>query len=72
MALKSCDADFDDVVKMSIHLVDGQGLKKSFEAYQEFYPNNPNPPVVTGIFVAGLTHPDYLLEFDVIAFVKDK
>jgi enamine deaminase RidA (YjgF/YER057c/UK114 family) len=29
----------------------------------------PNPPAITAAFVAGLAHPDFLLEMDAIAVV---
>ena len=31
--------------------------------------NRPNPPVITGVFVAGLANPDFLVEMDAIAVV---
>jgi hypothetical protein len=29
----------------------------------------PNPPMITGIFVSALAHPDFLVEIDAIAVV---
>ena len=31
----------------------------------------PNPPTVTGLFVAGLAHPDFLVEIDAVAVVPE-
>jgi enamine deaminase RidA (YjgF/YER057c/UK114 family) len=31
----------------------------------------PNPPLITGVFVAALAHPDFLVEMDAIAVVPE-
>jgi hypothetical protein len=49
--------------------VQGQDFKKAFEAAQPFMKGMRNAPIVTGFFVAGLAHPDYLLEVDAIAYL---
>jgi len=34
--------------------------------------NIKNPPAITGFFVLALTHPDFLIEIDAIAFVPEE
>ncbi|MBC7775637.1 MAG: RidA family protein [Phycisphaerae bacterium] len=71
IALEACGADFGDVVKLNIHLLQGQDAKKGFEVSQKFLGNLSNPPIVTVLFVAALGQPDYLVEIDAIAFVPE-
>lgn len=40
-----------------------------FKASQSFLSGNTNPPVITGIFVSSLYHPDYLVEIEATAYV---
>ena len=40
-----------------------------FTAFQQFWGDQPNPPTITGIYVSGLAHPDFLVEMDAIAVV---
>ena len=69
-ALKGCGATFAEVVKLSIFLVEGQDLLKSFQASQRFM-DNANPPAVTVLMVSGLGNPDFLLEVEATAFIRD-
>jgi len=70
-ALKSCKADFKDLVKLTIYLVQGQDLKKGFEVSQKFLRGISKPPIVTVLYVVGLINPDYLIEIDAIAFIPE-
>ncbi|MEM8999035.1 MAG: RidA family protein [Bacteroidota bacterium] len=69
-ALKSCGANFKDLVKLNIYLVQGQDLKKGFEVSKKFLKEISKPPIVTVLFVAGLVSRDYLIEIDATAFVS--
>ena len=71
-ALHSCDADFQNLVKLNIHLVQGQDAYGAFQVSQKFFKQNSNPPTITVLFVAGLINPDFLLEIDAIAFIPKK
>ncbi|MBN2523002.1 MAG: RidA family protein [Bacteroidales bacterium] len=71
-ALSSCGATFDNLIKLSIHIVQGQDLYRGFQASQKYLGNLKNPPIITGFFVAALAHPDYLVEIDAIAFVPEE
>jgi enamine deaminase RidA (YjgF/YER057c/UK114 family) len=70
-ALKSCRATFENLIKLNINVVHGQDITKGFEVSQKFLGQNPNPPIITVLFVAGLGHPDWLLEIDAIAFLPE-
>ena len=67
-ALNSCNATLDDLFKLTIYIVQGQDIRKGFEGAQNFLKKLSNPPVITGVIVAGLANPDYLVEIEAIAF----
>jgi enamine deaminase RidA (YjgF/YER057c/UK114 family) len=66
-ALKAAGAGFDNVIKWTIYLVEGQSLQEGFEAFQQVWGKRPDPPVVTALFVASLANPDYLLGIEAVA-----
>ena len=68
-ALAAAGAQPEHVIKWNIYVVQGQSLVAGFEAFQRVWGNPPNPPAVTMAFVAGLAHPDFLVEMDAIAVV---
>ncbi|QHW01383.1 RidA family protein [Spirosoma endbachense] len=72
IALNSCDATVDDLFKLTIYIVQGQDVRKGFEGAQGFLKKLSNPPVITGIVVAGLANPDYLVEIEAVAFKREK
>ena len=37
--------------------------------FQNAWPETPNPPAITVVFVSGLAHPDFLVEVDAVAVV---
>ena len=71
-ALAAGGARLDDVVKWNIYVVQGQPPQPAFEVFQRVWGNRPNPPLITLLFVAGLAHPDYLMEIDAVAVVADQ
>lgn len=71
VALAACSATFENLVKLTIHIVQGQDLQKGFQASQKYLGSLKNPPVITGFFVPALAHPDFLVEVDAIAFIPD-
>jgi enamine deaminase RidA (YjgF/YER057c/UK114 family) len=71
IALEACGGTFENLVKLNIHIVQGQNLMAAFQASQQYLGTVSAPPVITGFFVAGLTNPDFLIEIDAIAFVPD-
>jgi enamine deaminase RidA (YjgF/YER057c/UK114 family) len=57
------------VVKFTIYLVQGQDPREGFTAFQKMWGDNPCFPAVTVLFVAGLGHPDWLVEIDAVAVI---
>ena len=72
VALNSVHAGLDDLFKLTIYIVQGQDVRKGFEGAQGFLKKLKNTPVISGIVVAGLANPDYLVEIEAVAFKKDK
>jgi enamine deaminase RidA (YjgF/YER057c/UK114 family) len=68
-ALEAAGASLEHVIKWNVYIVQGQPLQPGFEAFQRAWGRRPNPPTITGMFVAGLAHPDYLVEIDAVAVV---
>lgn len=52
-ALSACGATFDNLVKLSIYIVQGQDLYRGFQASQKYLGNLANPPAISGFFVCG-------------------
>ena len=71
-ALSACGATFENLVKLTIHIVQGQDLYQGFQASQKYLGNLKNPPAITGFFVAALAHPAFLVEVDATAFIPGK
>ncbi len=67
--LEETDAKLENVVKFNIYLVPGLNPQEGFQVFQEKWGNNPNYPVITVIFVAGLGNPDWLIEIDAMAII---
>ena len=70
-ALTAASARPEHVIKWNIYVLQGQSLQEGFAAFQSIWGNPPNPPIITGMFVAGLAHPDFLAEMDAIAVVPE-
>ncbi len=71
-ALASCGADFGHLVKLSIHIVQGENLFSAFQASQKWLGHLGRPPVVTVMVVAGLANPGFLIEIDAVAFLPEE
>ena len=71
IALSDCNVTFDNLVKLNIYIVQGQDAYGAFLISQIYLTQASNPPVISVLFVAGLMHPDYLLEIEATAFVAD-
>lgn len=70
--LDACDATLDDLFKLTIYIVHGQDVRKGFQGAQKFLAKLKKPPVITGVAVAGLANPDYLVEIESVAFKTRK
>ena len=67
-ALASCNVTVDNLFKLTIYIVQGQDVQNGFKGAQGFLKKLKNPPVISGVIVAGLANPDYLVEIEAIAF----
>jgi enamine deaminase RidA (YjgF/YER057c/UK114 family) len=70
-ALAAAGADLQHVIKWNLFVVQGQDLRVGFSVFQKVWGDRPNPPAISFAFVAGLAHPDFLLEMEAIAVVPD-
>jgi enamine deaminase RidA (YjgF/YER057c/UK114 family) len=68
-ALEAGGARPEHIIKWNIYVVEGQSLQEGFAAFQNAWPETPNPPAITMAFVSGLAHPDFLVEMDTVAVV---
>lgn len=71
IALKASGAGFENVVKFAIYIVQGQNPVPAYQAAQPFMSHLANPPAVTGLIVAGLARPEFLIEIEVVAFLPE-
>jgi enamine deaminase RidA (YjgF/YER057c/UK114 family) len=69
VALEAGGARPEHIIKWNIYVVEGQSLQAGFAAFQNAWPEVPNPPAITGVFVSALAHPDFLVEMDAVAVV---
>jgi enamine deaminase RidA (YjgF/YER057c/UK114 family) len=70
-ALAAGGAQLENVIKWNVYVVQGQSLRTGFEVFKRVWGDRPNPPAITGMFVAGLAHPDFLVEMDAVAVVPE-
>ena len=68
-ALAASGARPEHIIKWNIYVVEGQSLQAGFAAFQNAWPQTPDPPAITGVFVSALAHPDFLVEMDAVAVV---
>ena len=69
VALEAGGARAEHIIKWNLYVVEGQSLQEGFGAFQNAWPETPNPPAITMAFVSGLAHPDFLVEMDAVAVV---
>ena len=69
LALSAGEATLANVIKWNVYVLQGQSPQPAFEVFQQVWNNRPNPPLITVLFVAGLAHPDFLMEIDAVAIV---
>jgi enamine deaminase RidA (YjgF/YER057c/UK114 family) len=68
-ALDVVGASLEHIIKWNVYVVQGYSLQAGFEVFLNAWGNRPNPPLITTLFVAGLAHPDFLVEMDAIAVI---
>jgi enamine deaminase RidA (YjgF/YER057c/UK114 family) len=69
IALEAAGATLHDIIKWNIYLVQGQDVRAGFEVFQQAWGREAKPPLITGVFVAGLANPDFLVEIEAVAVV---
>lgn len=69
--LAAVNAGVEDLVQVKVYILAGQDLRAAFGAWMKVWGQRADPPAVTGLFVAGLAHPDYLIEIEAMAVLAD-
>lgn len=67
--LAAAGAGPQHIVRLGIHIVQGQPLMPAMIGFQKVFGHEAKPPTMTVVQVAGLAHPDFLLEVDGIAIL---
>ena len=62
--IEAAGGSLDNLVKVTLLIRQGVDLRPGFAAWMTVWGNRPNAPIVTAIMVAGLAHPDYLIEIE--------
>lgn len=70
-ALAASGATFENLVKLTIYMVQGQNLYSGFEVSQKFLGNLTNPPAICVLIVTGLANPNFLVEIEATAFTPE-
>ena len=65
--LAAAGAGPEHVVKWTLLVVAGQSIETGYAAFRRAWGVPANPPAITAAFVAGLAHPDFLIEMDAVA-----
>lgn len=68
-AVKAGGGSFENIIKWNVYLLQGQSAARALKVFQGAMSKMKNPPLISGIFVAGLANPDYLLEMEAVAVV---
>lgn len=68
-ALKSCNADFNNLIKITVYLTDMANQVQIFRKIRDSYINLSSPPASTTVEVSSLVLPELLLEVEAIAVI---
>jgi len=71
VAIEAAGGTFDDVIKMNSYLVDVSHLAE-FREVRDKYVNVKNPPTSTAVQVPRLARPEFLVEIEAVAVVRNK
>jgi len=69
--LEAAGASREQVVRMTIHIVEGQDPRAGMAGYMQVWGRVEHPAPISVVFVAGLAHPEFLVEVDAIAVVPE-
>jgi enamine deaminase RidA (YjgF/YER057c/UK114 family) len=72
VALASANAGIEHVLKWTVYVVQGQPLGPAMGAFQQVFGPLSKPPTISVLFVAGLAHPDFLIEVEATAVVPEE
>jgi enamine deaminase RidA (YjgF/YER057c/UK114 family) len=70
-AIEAAGGTFDDVIKLNSYFLDLSHLPE-FREVRDKYVNVKNPPTSTAVQVPRLFRPEFLVEIEVVAVVKNK
>jgi enamine deaminase RidA (YjgF/YER057c/UK114 family) len=68
-ALRAADAGWPDVVKLTLYVVDVAALQ-TVRAVRDEFVDTERPPTSSLVRVAGLVHPDALIEVEAVAWLE--
>jgi enamine deaminase RidA (YjgF/YER057c/UK114 family) len=71
ITLAEAGADLPDIVKLTIFIVQGQDPRAGYTAFLEKWTGGNRLPAITVAFVAGLGHPDWLVEIEAVAVLPE-
>ena len=69
LALRAAGADWVDVVKLTLFVVDVSAIE-IIRAVRDEFVDTTSPPTSTLVQVAGLFHPDVLIEVEAVAWLR--
>lgn len=69
IALEAAGARPDQVIRWTVHAIEGQPVHAALAGFRKVLGSWPAPPTISVLFVAGLAHPDFLLEVEALAAV---
>lgn len=67
--LETAGGSLDDLIRVGIYFHADADINAGFGAWMKRAGKIKNPPTVTGIKVAGLAHPDFLIEIEATAIL---
>ncbi|MHA6690104.1 RidA family protein [Devosia sp. A449] len=64
LVLAAAGAGLEDLVKVTVIIHQDADLQAAFRSWMAVWGQRTNPPTVTGMRVAGLANPDFLIEIE--------
>jgi enamine deaminase RidA (YjgF/YER057c/UK114 family) len=69
-AVEAAGGSLADIAKWTILVTEDAEIGAGFAAFQEFWNPSVAPPAITVEIVAGLAHPDFLVEIEAVAAIS--
>lgn len=70
VVLADAGATLHDIVKWTIYVVQGLDFSPGFEVSMRKWGTSAPPPAISVVIVAGLAHPDFLVEIEAVAITR--